>query len=161
MVDWTSKYAPNGHIITLLHRKKNQGLHRCEDFSTYNNNTKPLASLDNPIEIIYPQITQIIKGLFLHPVWRYMKIDQWGKGKAMWLCLFSYIPFFPRILLLLALLQYHFPKKWYRRAHRPCAGPTGTWVMGPTAMKILTWWFLSGQDVMCLPAVADTTRLWL
>lgn len=89
MVDWTSKYAPNGHIITLLHRKKNQGLHRCEDFSTYNNNTKPLASLDNPIEIIYPQITQIIKGLFLHPVWRYMKIFNLEKGRSCPLCCIS------------------------------------------------------------------------
>lgn len=88
MVDWTSKYAPNGHIITLLHRKKNQGFHRCEDFSTYNNNTKPLASLDNQIQIIYPQITQIIKGLFLHPVWRYMKNFNLEKGISCPLCLY-------------------------------------------------------------------------
>lgn len=47
MVDSSSKYAQNGHIISLLYRKKHQGLHGCEDFSIYHNSTKPPASLDD------------------------------------------------------------------------------------------------------------------
>lgn len=71
--------------------------------------------------------------------------------------LFSCVPFFPWILLILTFLWYPFhTKKWYRGNHRPCAGPKGTWILGPTVMKIWRLWFLSEQDVKRPPAVVPT-----